>query len=168
MSIYKRVCVKSGTYFFTLVTYKRKPVFAHEENILHLKKAFSHVNEKHPFAIKAIVILPDHIHTIWTLPKETSDYSTRWRLIKHFFSCQNINSSDNKIWQPRFWEHLIRNEDDLKNHIDYIHFNPVKHSLVTSPIEWQHSTFKSFFERGLYEENWGIQTPLNIKNLHIE
>ena len=168
MSTYKRVYINGASYFFTLVTYKRYPLFQYSENIALLRNVFTHVKKRHPFTINAIVILPDHIHTIWTLPNDTNDYSTRWRLIKHFFSRQNIQSPNKKIWQPRFWEHLIRDENDLKNQIDYIHYNPVKHGLAKSSVEWPNSTFHSYVDRRLYDDNWGRQIPENIKDLHRE
>lgn len=168
MSNYRRVYVMGGWYFFTLVTYQRYPLFRNPENISHLRNAFAHVIKKHPFSIKAIVILPDHLHCIWSLPDDDKDYSTRWRLIKHYFSRQKISCPLDKIWQPRFWEHFIRDETDLKNHIDYIHYNPVKHGLASSPAEWRHSTFHKYVRHGWYDKDWGQQVPDKIKSMDFE
>nr|WP_236709894.1 transposase [Longilinea arvoryzae] len=120
-----------------------------------------------PFTIIASVILPDHIHFIWELPLESGDYSTRWRMIKSYFtrnwkvsngpsaSISRQSKGEREIWQRRFWEHYIRNEDDLACHIEYIHYNPVKHGLVDSPVKWKYSSFLKFVQNGYYPTNWG-------------
>jgi putative transposase len=110
------------------------------------------------------VILPDHLHCLWRLPEKEKNFSTRWRLIKRYFSME-INTAINhrkekEVWQRRFWEHVIRDEDDWKNHMDYIHYNPVKHQLVQSPGDWQHSSFHYWVEKGIYEKNWGLMEPI--------
>jgi putative transposase len=122
---------------------------------------------RHPFRIVASVILPDHMHFIWTLPTDSSDYSTCWRLIKTHFtrnwrrrktqnSSNSLESNPCKnVWQPRFWEHLIRDENDLTRHIDYIHFNPVKHGYADSPFKWDISSFAGYVQKGMYQQNWG-------------
>ena len=114
-----------------------------------------------------IVILPDHLHCIWTLPPEDADFSTRWRLVKSWFSrrCQvqyqeRVSASrqskqEKAVWQRRFWEHLIRDEQDFNRHVDHIHYNPVHHGLVANVKDWQYSSFHSFVQRGVYEPNWG-------------
>jgi putative transposase len=142
---YRRSKIEGGTYFFTLVTNNRRQFLCDPPNIILLRKAFRYVMDRHPFKIDAIVILPDHLHCIWTLPENDSNYSTRWRLIKSYFShrCdlqyrERINSSrqnkkEQALWQRRFWEHQIKNEQDFINHVDYIHYNPVKHRLANSP-----------------------------------
>jgi putative transposase len=122
---------------------------------------------RHPFTIIASVILHDHIHFIWALPPLSGDYSMRWRLIKSHFShnffprdIKSESASRQKkgevdVWQRRFWEHLIRDEVDLANHVDYIHYNPVKHGLVKSPAEWEYSSFMKFVREGVYTVDWG-------------
>lgn len=167
MSDYLRTHLNGGTYFFTVVTYMRYPIFEEEISINLLKKCFQNVMKIHPFNLDAIVILPDHLHTIWTLPDSESDYSTRWNLIKGSFSRSYGGSNSRKItesmqkkgekgiWQRRFWEHLIRNQEDFNRHCDYIHYNPVKHGLVNSPSEWEFSSFKKFVEKGIYNKDWG-------------
>jgi len=120
----------------------------------------------------AIVILPDHIHCIWQLPSGDADFSTRWRLIKRYFSTgvdAALNSKGEKrIWQRRFWEHLIRDEDDWRKHMDYIHYNPVKHGYVSHPGLWPHGSFHRAVERGWYGSDWGKNEPEAIQNLDLE
>ncbi len=120
--------------------------------------------------LDAEVVLPDHVHAIWSLPEGDCEYSTRWMLIKSAFTrrigelahrAKPVVSSrsarrERAIWQSRFWEHLIRDDRDYFAHADYIHYNPVKHGLVRSAIDWPHSTFKSFVERQIYAADWGV------------
>ena len=164
---YRRFYILGGTYFFTLVAYNRRPIFTTPESIEKLRAAFRYTLDRHRFTIIASVILPDHLHMIWTLPPENSDFSTRWRLIKSQFtrnwkppgikseseSRQHKGEAD--VWQRRFWEHLIRDEDDLSRHIDYIHYNPVKHGLVKAPADWKYSSFAKYVRDGFYPVNWG-------------
>ena len=149
----RRARAKGAAFFFTVVTEHRRGIFSSLENIKLIRQAFNHVNGKHPFQIDAFVILPDHIHCIWTLPEGVDDFSTRWRLVKSYFTkrCR----ADGEIWQGRFWEHQIRNEADFSKHIEYIHYNPVKHGLAKSPIEWEHSSFSEFVEKDIYQPDWG-------------
>jgi len=171
---YKRAFIPGGTFFFTVVTYNRQKLFFKPENVELLRSAFRYVMQSHPFTLFAIVILPDHIHAIWILPPQDADFSTRWRLIKTFFS-RNIadkprntislarkNKSEQMIGQRRFWEHVIHDELDLVRHVDYIHFNPVKHGLSGSPIEWPYSSFKKFVQQGIYSIDWGSQAPMDF------
>ena len=149
---YRRAKVPGGTYSFTVVTCDRRPILCQPDNILLLRQAFRHVRQNHPFTIDAVVILPDHLHCIWTLPKDDFDFSTRWRLIKSYFSRHCLREDGEKaslsryskqergIWQRRFWEHCIQDETDLANHLNYIHNNPVKHGLVASPQDWPYSS----------------------------
>jgi len=152
---YRRVYVPGGTYFFTVVSYDRKNIFCERKSITAFWQAIRYTRARHPFSIVANVIMPDHIHTIWTLPLDDPDFSTRWRLIKTHFTRNFAYPSANKpIWQKRFWEHLIRDETDLSNHIDYIHYNPVKHGLANSPSDWKQSSFSKFVEDGFYPSDW--------------
>jgi putative transposase len=169
---YRRVKVKGGTYFFTLVTHNRQPFLTQPENIALLRKAFHYVMQKHPFTIDAIVILPEHLHCIWTLPSSDADYSLRWRLIKSYFSrkcdlkyqgersISRQKKQEKAIWQRRYWEHLIKDEQDFINHVDYIHYNPVRHGLVTMAKDWQYSSFDRYVEKGIYEKNWGVSEKI--------
>ncbi|MHB8112639.1 MAG: REP-associated tyrosine transposase [Bellilinea sp.] len=153
---YRRVYVPGGTYFFTLVTHNRKPIFSDLEAVETLRMAFKYIMPRFPYSIVATVIMPDHIHAVWTLPENDSDFSTRWRLIKSCFTRNWTNrDKDVLVWQQRFWEHLIRDEKDLERHVEYIHFNPVKHGLVNSPSDWPYSSFSRFVKEGLYPANWG-------------
>ncbi len=126
------------------------------------------VRQKRPFETDAEVILPEHLHMLWTLPEGDTDYSTRIRLVKTAFTKlspflsdgraanpSRIRKSEQAVWQRRFWEHLIRDERDFQDHADCIHINPVRHGLVDRPGDWPHSTFRDWVERGFYEPNWG-------------
>lgn len=155
MSDYRRVFIPGGCYFFTIVNYQRRPVFELPENVELLRTVFKRVLAEKPFKIDAIVILPDHCHCIWQLPGGDRDFSGRWREIKKCVS-KNIGGegkrpSEKDIWQRRFWEHLIRDENDWRRHMDYIHYNPVKHGLAPSPIDWPYSSFKKTVEAGWYD-----------------
>ncbi len=165
---YRRAKIEGATYFFTVVTHNRRRFLTQPENIDLLRESFRYVMAKSPFTIDAISILPDHLHCIWTLPEGDADFSSRWRSIKSYFSrkCDvqyqgQISESRQKkqekaIWQRRFWEHLIRDEEDYINHVDYIHYNPVRHGLVKAVKDWQYSSFHRYVKQGIYDENWGI------------
>ena len=164
---YVRTQAKGGTFFFTVVTYRRKNILGGPENVSLLKEAFRAVMDAHPFIIDAIVVLPDHLHCLWTLPESDNDFPTRWRLIKSAFSRRcgseskgtpSISRSAKKeqaVWQRRYWEHQIRDEGDFVRHVEYIHYNPVKHGLAASPKEWVHSSFHRFVREGKYPLDWG-------------
>jgi putative transposase len=163
---YRRVYIEGGSYFFTVITEKRRKIFADDDNVKRLRAAFKTVMEKRPFIIDAAVVLPDHLHFIWTLPEHDSDYSTRWRLIKTAFTKQypdpftveNTNRKNKKqqeIWQHRGWEHCLRDERDFQQHIDYIHYNPVKHGLVKRASDWQYSSIHRYIKLNILDRNWG-------------
>jgi putative transposase len=144
---YRRAKTPGATYFFTVVTYNRQPLFHSNDTIALLRQAFHSVKAKSPFRIDAIVVLPNHIRSIWTLPEDDADFSSRWKRIKAQFSlrCPNayrqsqslsrLRKGEHAIWQQRFWEHQIRNETDFSQHVDYIHYNPVNHGLVSAPSD---------------------------------
>lgn len=172
MSEYRRLYPQQGWYFFTVITYNREKMLIQPDNLKRLRHAFLHVMKKLPFTIDAIVVLPDHIHCIWRLPPDDDDFSTRWRLIKRYFSI-GMNTSltkraEKKVWQRRFWEHLLRNERDWGTHMDYIHYNPVKHGYVQSPGEWPYGSFQRAVRQGLYPADWGDNEPLSIKGMDLE
>lgn len=158
-----------GTFFFTAVTYRRTQILTKSDSRVILREVILEVRQKYPFTIEAWVLLPDHLHCIWTLPENDGDFSKRWGLIKARFSRKvkpllfnyswmtesKERHRESTIWQRRFWEHQIRDDEDLHNHLDYIHFNPVKHGLVSSPVDWPYSTFHRYVEHGLYPANWG-------------
>ncbi len=169
MSEYRRLYVPGGTYFFTVVTANRQPLLADPHNVQLLRQAFGYVRERRPFETLAAVILPDHLHCLWRLPEGDADYSTRWQMIKTAFSRKMPASGGEKtIWQPRFWEHLIRDEEDLRRHLDYIHFNPVKHGLVSDPNAWRPSSFRRFVEKSWYPPGWGTFEPENLSKMELE
>ena len=169
MPHYLRNYVKGGTFFFTVVTYMRRPILD-KIAISLLEQEFNACNSLKPFRVEAIVILPDHLHCIWTLPSMDYDYSARWRIIKGSFTKEYMSREDGwsaqlatsmqkkgekGIWQRRFWEHTIRDEKDYQLHFDYIHFNPVRHGLVRAPQDWPHSSFHRWVEEGIYPKSWG-------------
>ncbi|CCE11988.1 conserved hypothetical protein [Bradyrhizobium sp. STM 3843] len=163
MTDYRRNFIPGGSFFFTVNLMDRKLALltAHLEI---LRTAFRETRERHPFTIDAIVILPDHLHTIWTLPEGDDDYATRWRLIKSSFSrnipggerisASRVAKGERGIWQRRYWEHTIRNETDFARHVDYIHINPVKHGLVTRVRDWMPSSFHQMVKSGAYPMDW--------------
>jgi len=164
---YRRINAPGGTFFFTLVTYQRKPIFDEEHAINLLRNAFRSVLLKHPFTIEAAVVLPDHLHMIWRLPENDSDYPTRWRLIKSHFTRHRVegknipttasrqSKGERAVWQRRYWEHLIRDDRDWQQHVEYVHYNPVKHGSGHAPVEWKYSSFHIFIKQGLYPPDWG-------------
>ncbi|MHC1725049.1 MAG: transposase [Syntrophobacteraceae bacterium] len=164
MTNYRRSRLPGATYFFT-VTIAQRHLDLLVRYVQDLKAAFRDEHQRAPFVNVALVILPEHLHAIWRLPNGDSDYSQRRRRIKAGFSHalplgERVNSSckmkgERGVWQRRFWEHTIRDEDDLKNHLDYIHYNPVKHGLVQRVSEWPHSTFHHYVQRGIYTVDWG-------------
>ena len=149
---YRRAFQPGGSFFFTVVTARRRPVFATATAVDVLRDAFRAVRHKRPFAIDAIVILPDHLHCIWTLPAGDADFMTRWRLIKTWFSKhRNLKN----VWQQRYWEHVLRDERDFANHVDYIHYNPVRHGLARTALDWPYSSFGRHVQAGVYASDWG-------------
>jgi putative transposase len=160
---YRRSRVPGGTYFFTVALRDRQA-----RTLVHfidaLRWAVNTVRKEQPFRIEAFVVLPEHLHAVLTLPPDDSDYSGRWRLIKSRFShtlakagvglARNAKG-EYDLWQRRYWEHTIRDEGDLQRHVDYIHFNPVKHGWVKHVKDWPHSTFHGFVRQGLCPLDWG-------------
>ena len=163
MVLYRRVFQKGGIYFFTVTLRNRKSELL-TKHVELLRQSFFETYTKHPFKIISIVIMPDHIHCIWELPENDAEYSKRWLLIKSKFSrklhnkCQKIKANrggEYNIWARRFWEHLIRDEYDLEKHINYIHYNPVKHGFVDKPSSWKWSSIHRYIKEGLLPESWG-------------
>jgi len=163
---YRRSTTPGATYFFTVVTYRRRAILCEPDTVALLREAFATVKQRHPFRIDAVVILPDHLHAIWTLPPDDADYSTRWMRIKSHFTryCDASlktprspalrHKREQTIWQHRYWEHQIRNDQDFERHCDYIHYNPVKHGLVARVADWPYSSFHRFVENGVYPLDW--------------
>ena len=170
MRTYKRVKITGGTYFFTVNLAHRHGNDLLIRNIPDLREAFRHVRNVHPFGLDAIVVLPDHLHCLWQLPPNDDDFPTRWRLIKARFSrCidrgERISRSRQRkgergVWQRRYWEHVIRDEQDYQRHVDYIHFNPVKHGLAQSAKDWPYSSFHAWVKRGAYPVDWAASPEI--------
>jgi putative transposase len=159
---YRRNLVSGGTFFFTVVLANRRWTIL-VDHIDFLREAFRDTNRVQPFAIDAIVILPDHVHAIMTLLPNDSDFSGRWRRIKSLFTRRVVASGmpvtrdkrgEYQLWQRRFWEHTIRDEKDFERHVDYIHYNPVKHGLVPRVSDWPHSSFHRYVRQGLLPLDW--------------
>jgi putative transposase len=179
---YRRSQIEGGTYFFTVVTYKRIKILNRPDNTALLRRAIEKARKSYPFKIDAFVLLPDHLHCIWTLPHGDADFSTRWRLIKSYFSrkCSlvgwveernptgkkisdsRLKKNEKTIWQRRFWEHIIRDEQDFKHHVEYIHYNPVRHGFVKAPKDWAFSSFHRYVNIGLYDLEWGAGSELEF------
>lgn len=165
MPHYRRAHALGATYFFTVVTHERQPILNRPDALDALRDAIRSVKKAKPFELDAIVILPDHLHAIWTLPENDAEFSARWGMIKRQVS-KAMPSSDRSLtsswrkrrelglWQRRFWEHLIRDEEDYARHMDYIHYNPVKHGYVGRPGDWPYSSFKKCVDKGLYPADW--------------
>jgi len=160
---------RNGSPQGTQVTYRRRRFLTDEEPRRWLRSAIEATRADHPFKIDAWVLLPDHLHCIWTLPQGDSGYATRWALIKGRFTKKTkallkredwMTASKRKhregaIWQRRYWEHVIRDELDFDNHMNYIHYNPVKHGLVARVSDWPFSSFHRYVDAGLYSKGWG-------------
>jgi putative transposase len=160
---YRRNFVPGGTFFFTLtLADRRSSVLVDDVGLL--RAAFRSARERRPFAVDAIVILPDHLHAILTLPSGDSDFSGRWKAMKARFTRSIVTTGagiprDNRgeylLWQRRFWEHTIRDDDDFERCANYVHFNPVKHRLVSTPGEWLFSSLHRYVRAGILPHNWG-------------
>ena len=177
MPNYRRPQIPGGTYFITQVTYQRIPWLCSDIARKALREAITVVKENHPFSIDAIVLLPDHFHCLLTLPPDDSDFPVRLRLIKtyvtkNYGSLLNINCAisnsrqkrrERNLWQRRYWEHLIRNEQDFATHCDYIHYNPVRHGLCKIPQDWKFSSVHRFIAQGMYPPNRSLIIPTDAK-----
>ncbi len=181
---YRRGRIEGGTYFFTVVTYQREKILCTPGNVALLRQVFTQVKERHPFKIDAFVLLPDHLHCIWTLPQGDADFSMRWRLIKTYFSrrcklvgwveernpttklttASRLRKKEQTIWQRRFWEHLIRDDEDFIQHVEYIHYNPTKHGLVKAPKDWAYSSFHRYVHDGVYGPEWGAGVEIQFES----
>ncbi len=169
---YIRARVPGAVYFFTVNLADRKHGILIKE-ISVLRNAISATKTKYPFKIPAYVILPDHLHLMMSLPENDHDYSIRWRMLKGFFSKQIQRSElistarkkkrERGIWQRRFWEHLIRDEKDYEHHVNYIHYNPVKHGYVKKASDWKYSSIHSYLQKGIVSEDWAWIETLQTK-----
>lgn len=169
MPNYKRSFVNGGTFFFTVTSFNRQKIFTSPAFRTALRKSILETQQQFPFEINAWVLLPDHIHCIWTLPDDDYDYSKRWSMIKRLVTqaCKyhlplnnltapsRLKRNESTIWQRRFWEHTISNNSDYENHLNYIYWNPVKHGHSNSVSEWPYSTFHRDVKNGFYDKKWG-------------
>jgi putative transposase len=163
MPKYLRAKIKGSVFFFTVVLADRRSNLLVEE-IERLRRVYRTVQRSRPFKTIAICVLPDHLHALWALPDGDADFSSRWSLIKGSFSrgigpaqarsISKVAKREKGIWQRRYWEHAIRDEADFERHVDYIHFNPVKHGHARVS-DWPHSSFHRYVERGLLAADWG-------------
>ncbi len=168
MPNFRRADVGGGTYFFTVVTYRRQRFLCDDDVRAALRDGVNKTRQQLPFEIDAWVLLPDHLHCIWRLPDGDADFGKRWAMIKRFVTKRcgprlkrdewmtksKIRRNESTIWQRRFWEHLIRNENDLNGHRNYIHHNPVKHGCVNHIRDWPYSTFHRYVKEGVYPIDW--------------
>lgn len=175
MRTYTRLYTPGARYFFTLTLTNRGDNDLLIRHIKALRQAVAATRRDHPFAIDAMVVLPDHLHALWQLPEDDADFSTRWRLIKARFaravprqehtSPSRRRRGERAIWQRRFWEHRIRDERDWRHHVDYIHYNPVKHGLVGRALDWPYSSFHRYVRAGCYEPDWGAAEAVRAMEL---
>lgn len=169
MPHYRRLYIPGSWYFFTVVTHERRPILTSEIARRSLLTAVDTTRQRYPFESVAWVLLPDHLHCIWKMPDGDADFTTRWRLIKTRFSrsylsgggievnelsTSRIRRKERGIWQRRFWEHCLRDDDDLRYHIEYIHYNPVKHGLTRESHTWRYSSI----HRPEYSD-WDFRAP---------
>jgi len=156
-----------------VVTYRRRPLFRDAEARELLGDVMRETCEQRPFETVAVAVLWDHVHCIWTLPQGDGDFSTRWKEIKSEFTKRWLEAGGSElavspskrsrgrrgVWQPRFWEHALRDEEDFEAHFDYVHYNPTKHGYVQCPWDWPWSSFRRYVEMGHYERDWGRTAP---------
>jgi putative transposase len=167
MTRYRRLHTPGATYFFTLASQARRALLTSDSVRQALRGAIAEVRSDAPFVICAWVLLPDHLHCIWELPDGDADYGRRWSIIKRRVTqaCVGLENTgerresqikrrEGSLWQRRFWEHQIRDEDDFARHMDYIHFNPVKHGYVGQVSDWPYSTFHRYVKAGVYVADW--------------
>ena len=173
MSRYIRAKTPGATYFFTVTLLDRRACWL-VDHVAVLRECVAATMAQHPFRIDAMVVLPDHLHAIWTLPPDDADFSLRWMLVKRWFTRQLLSrrildpacavprrSSERSLWNRRFWEHQIRDDDDFARHVEYIHFNPVKHGLVMRSADWPYSSFHRFVRDGIVPADWGVHADVD-------
>jgi putative transposase len=165
MTNYRRARLEGGCFFFTVVTYDRRRFLTEDRARECLRAAWDETQRVWPFEVVAVCLLPEHLHCVWRLPEGDEDYSRRWGRIKAGFSRRYLRAGGTEsrqsasrrgkrergVWQRRFWEHRIRDETDLQRHIDYIHFNPVKHELAEQVADWPWSSFHRYIREGFYQ-----------------
>jgi putative transposase len=173
MRRYIRSDTPGATYFFTLTLRDRSARWL-VDHVTELRACVAEVKARHPFEIEAMVVLPEHLHALWRLPVDDADFSTRWMLVKQGFTRQLCDAGvldeagaqargvkgERGLWQRRFWEHQIRDEDDFARHVDYIHFNPVKHGWVLRARDWPYSSLHRYVRDGRLPADWGISAAI--------
>jgi putative transposase len=185
MSWYKRATQPGGTFFFTLVTNQRQRLFEAASHVELLRSAFAAVRREMPFDVPAAVVLPDHLHFVMTLPPGDTDYAGRVGRIKVALTRSlppalrqgmpttgsRVRHRESGVWQRRYWEHMIRDEDDFRRHVEYIHYNPVKHGLTSCPHAWRWTSFHRWVSDGSYAHDWACrcqqpsQPPAHLESL---
>lgn len=166
MSDYRRAREQGAYYFFTLTTEQRQPVLTQPRLREALRLAIVQVRQRYPFTIAGWVLLPDHLHCLWQLPAGDADFGLRWSLIKRLtnqalprtpgaISLSRCLRRESGLWQRRFWEHRIRDEEDYRRHLDYLHWNPVRHGLVERVADWPWSSYHRLVREGVYPADWG-------------
>jgi putative transposase len=169
MPEYRRVKTKGGTYFFTVITNLRQPLLTTECVRQALRQGIQRARQTLPFHIDGWVVLPDHLHSVWTLPLEDGNYAARWAIIKRQVSTlcgkqfkeieipseSKQRRKESGVWQRRYWEHQIRDDSDYERHMDYLHWNPVKHGYVRQVADWPFSSFHRLVAQGIYPPDWG-------------
>ena len=172
MPNYRRYYLPGHPVFITNVTFDRKKILTEAENLHLLWDTLFAVKARYEFNLNAYVILPDHFHWIITIPGESLNFSKIMLNFKWNYSMNykklNRQNREIHIWQRGFWDHIIRDEKDYRNHLDYIHWNPVKHGYVENPSEWEWSSFLEFCEKDVYLPEWGKNEPESIKEMHFE
>jgi putative transposase len=182
MPSYRRPFIPGGTFFFTVTTNDRQPVLTEPAILAALRYAVWQTRRTLPFTIVAWVVLPDHMHAIWELPPDNADFSLRWARIKQAVTRVYVDSPfarearspsrtkrrEGTLWQRRFWEHQIRDGDDLVRHVEYIHYNPVKHGHVSRVREWPHSTFHKYVQARNYPWQWADEGYAEVPGDHGE
>jgi putative transposase len=173
MSQYIRARTGGATYFFT-VNLQDRGARQLIDHVAELRACLADVKTRHPFTIDAMVVLPEHLHALWTLPPGDADYATRWMLLKQSFTgrlhaggyltqsaAEKRRKGQRSLWQQRFWEHQIRDDDDYARHVDYIHFNPVKHGWVLRARDWPYSSLHRYVRQGVLPQDWGIDAAID-------
>jgi len=173
MPNFRRYYIPNATVFISCVTRDRYPYLQSEMDVDTFIETLSNVLEYHPFRILAHVILPDHFHWLMKVDDPDGDFSKVLHSVKRNFTL-NYKKAHNietplSIWQSRFWDHVIRDEKDLENHFDYIHWNPVRHGYVSRPEDWSYSTYKDWMVKGFYDLGWGWSgEPESITGMDLD
>jgi putative transposase len=170
MARYIRLRRAGGIYFFTVVTHNRRPFLVTEHARSCLRQAWEQTQRQCPFDVIAVCVLPDHLHCIWELPEGDDDFPKRWQELKSMFTRTYLRTGgeegkrtalqqrkgERAVFQPRYYEHCIRDDEDLRRHFDYTHYNPVKHGFAKSAAAWPWSTFHRYARMGWYDADWGL------------